>query len=492
MGVLRVKHNLFGLLKEKYNKIPIPAKASIWFVVCSILQKGISLITIPIFTRIMTTEQYGQYSTFISWYSIIIIFTSLNLYYGVYNNAMIKYKDHRDEYTSSMQGLTMLLTIIVYIVYLLFHRNINEFIDMTTLLVSLMFLKLLVAPSMEFWLVRNRFEYKYKMVVTITLAQTILGSVVGVIFVIISTDKSLARIASLVLIDSFFCIVIALLQYKRGKILYNKEYWKYAISFNLPLLPHYLSGIILNQGDRVMIGYFENASAVAFYSVAYNIAILINIIIQAINASMTPWMYGKLEERKTKDIRKVTNILCLVMLFVILMLIIFAPELLKIIASKEYGEAVYVIPPVAMSTFFTFMYNIFANVEFFYEEKKFVSIGSILAAISNVILNAIFIPIYGYYAAAYTTLICYIIYSLSHLFFSRITIKKNIGNTDIFDVKGILIFSVVGICMTICSSLLYKYNILRLICVFIIFIIIFIFRNNILSYINKIKKIKRS
>ena len=82
---------------------------------------------------------------------------------------------------------------------------------------------------------------------------------------------------------------------------------------------------------------------------------------------MTPWMYGKLEERKTKDIRKVTNILCLVMLFVILMLIIFAPELLKIIASKEYGEAVYVIPPVAMSTFFTFMYNIFANVEFFNE-----------------------------------------------------------------------------------------------------------------------------
>ena len=130
-----MKHNLFVLLKEKYNKIPIPAKASIWFVVCSILQKGISLITIPIFTRIMTTEQYGQYSTFISWYSIMIIFTSLNLYYGVYNNAMIKYKDHRDEYTSSMQGLTMLLTIIVYIVYLLFHRNINEFIDMTTLLV---------------------------------------------------------------------------------------------------------------------------------------------------------------------------------------------------------------------------------------------------------------------------------------------------------------------------------------------------------------------
>lgn len=120
------------------------------------------------------------------------------------------------------------------------------------------------------------------------------------------------------------------------------------------------------------------------------------------------------------------------MLVVISCLILFAPELLIIIASKEYREAVYVIPPVAMSTLFTFMYNIFANIEFFYEEKRFVSIGSIIAAIFNIILNAIFIPRYGYYAAAYTTLVCYIIYGFSHLWWCKIVTKKNLHQVELF------------------------------------------------------------
>ncbi len=44
---------------NRYRAIPIAAKASIWFIVCSVLQKCISMITLPIFTRLMSTEQYG-------------------------------------------------------------------------------------------------------------------------------------------------------------------------------------------------------------------------------------------------------------------------------------------------------------------------------------------------------------------------------------------------------------------------------------------------
>lgn len=289
---------------DKYNKIPVSVKASLWFVVCSILQKGISLITIPIFTRIMTTEQYGLYSTFISWYGVIIIFTSLNLYYGVFNNAMIKYEDRRNQYTSSMQGLTMVITIIAFGVYLLFRNLFNSILGMPTLFVCLMFVKLLVSPSMEFWFVRNRFEFKYKSITIITLLQSLIGSMIGVIAVILSENKALARIASLVVVDVVFCMIIAYVQYKRGKCFYQKEFWKYAVLFNLPLIPHYLSGTILNQGDRVMINSLVGASAVAFYSVAYNIGILINIIIQAINASLTPWIYGKLKSNELTEIKR--------------------------------------------------------------------------------------------------------------------------------------------------------------------------------------------
>ena len=61
----------------KYKNLPEAVKASLWFTICSILQKGISFITVPIFTRLLTTEQYGVVSIFYSWESIFIIFCTL-------------------------------------------------------------------------------------------------------------------------------------------------------------------------------------------------------------------------------------------------------------------------------------------------------------------------------------------------------------------------------------------------------------------------------
>ena len=57
-----------------------PVKAAFWFTVCSIINKCIQLITVPIFTRILTTTEYGQYSIFVSWQSILLIIATLNIY----------------------------------------------------------------------------------------------------------------------------------------------------------------------------------------------------------------------------------------------------------------------------------------------------------------------------------------------------------------------------------------------------------------------------
>ena len=69
-----------------YKKLPIPVRAVLWLTVCTFLQKGISVITIPIFTRVLTTEEYGQFSVFISWENICQLFTSLSLHTGVFNS----------------------------------------------------------------------------------------------------------------------------------------------------------------------------------------------------------------------------------------------------------------------------------------------------------------------------------------------------------------------------------------------------------------------
>ena len=82
-------------------------------------------------------------------------------------------------------------------------------------------------------------------------------------------------------------------------------------------------------------------------------------------------------------------------------------------------EAIWIIAPVSASVFFIFLYMVFANVEMYYGENKGISIISIVCSVLNIILNIIFIPIFGYFAAGWTTLICYMLLTLLHYILMR-------------------------------------------------------------------------
>ena len=86
---------MFNKIRNKYNKLPLPVKASLWFLICSFFQKGISVITTPIFTRLLSVEEYGKYGVFTSWENIINVFVSLNLCYGVYAQGLVKFDNDR-------------------------------------------------------------------------------------------------------------------------------------------------------------------------------------------------------------------------------------------------------------------------------------------------------------------------------------------------------------------------------------------------------------
>ena len=120
-----------------------------------------------------------------------------------------------------------------------------------------------------------------------------------------------------------------------------------------------------------------------------------------------------------------------------------APELLKLFATEEYYDAVYLVPVISLSSYFTFLFTLFANVEFFFEANKFITMASITGAVVNVILNYILMPIFGYYAAGYTTLFCYILFSLGHYIFMRIVCKKKIDGPLI---RYVLILTAILIC----------------------------------------------
>ena len=280
-------------------------------------------------------------------------------------------------------------------------------------------------------------------------------------------------------------IIFYLLAFFKNKKLYNKEYWTFALKFSLPLIPHYLSLIILNQSDKVMITSMCGASENGLYSLAYSAASLLLIFNSSFTQSLIPWCYKNMKNKNTTTMKKVINSICCIYVGIDLLFIIVAPEVIAILAGAKYVEAIYVIPPVAASMYLILLYNIYCIFEFYYEQTKSVMICSTVSAVLNIVLNYLFIPRYGYLAAGYTTLVCYLLNSVMHI----VVLKKLQSQHGILGVSIRCSFGV-GLLLIIVSigiTYLYQFSVLRWSIFIFIFIIVILKRNYFITLIKKIR-----
>ena len=113
--------NALSGLTRRFREASPAVKASMAYMVCTFLQKGVSLLTTPIFTRLLTTEQYGYYNVYNSWLAVIKIFSTLMLAGTVYMQAVVKFQHDRDRMTSAVAGLGTRTTLTVTLIYILFR-----------------------------------------------------------------------------------------------------------------------------------------------------------------------------------------------------------------------------------------------------------------------------------------------------------------------------------------------------------------------------------
>ena len=243
---------------------------------------------------------------------------------------MRDYKGQHDEYVSAIQGLITAITAFWLIVYFLGRSFWNDLLQMKTHIVILMFLQIIATASLSLWAARERFEFKYKKLVLITVANTFFRLSLPIIGVLLSVPERGAEVRIVMQAFSEICICGCLYVYnfKCGKLFYSSKIWKEAFLFNFPLLPHYLSIIILNHSDRIMISKMVGNSETALYSVAYSGVMALSILATSMNHSFAPWLYGKIERKSYKNIASVANFMFVGMAIVLVLLIELLDELL--------------------------------------------------------------------------------------------------------------------------------------------------------------------
>lgn len=429
-------------------------KSGVWYTASNVLVKGIGFITTPIFTRLLTQAEYGEFSNFVSWISIMSIIITLVLN-ATLMTAKYDYKEKLDTYVFSILALGT-LSVICWGVFLNCFHVVSEIVfDMHMKYINAMLLYIFGHMVIEVFQAREQYRYAYKSSATTALIVSVGSSLLSVLLVMMMQDKLAGRVIGYVLPVAVGGMGLVVYFGRKGKII-DFSCWWYALKICLPYIFHSLSMVILSSVDRIMIRDICGAEDTALYSLAGTCTAIITLFTTSMNNAFAPWMGERLHNSDYVSINGILKkyIGCFCGVSVAAMLV--TPEIVAILGGKEYISSVYVMPPLIMGCFCQFVYCIFVNVEQFNKKTMIMAIGSIVVAFANYILNLVFIPLYGYHAAAYTTMLSYFLLMLIHML-----IVFRMGLSAIANYKMVFGYILMMFCITFAVNCLFKYTVLR-------------------------------
>ena len=443
-------------------------KSGVWYTIANFIVKGATFLTTPIFTRLMSQSDVGLYANFNSWLSIFLIITTFDLYTSI-SVARFDFKKNINEYISSNLVFGTTITFAFFLIFLAFKDTFLSFFGLSFLELFIIFVYCSVYPAFQMFQLKCRIDYKYKASVFLSVISVLLSIALSLILVLTLSDKYTGRYIGYLLPQIIFCLVLYIYLLAKGKKLFSKKYWVYGFTISFPLIWHALAGNILTSSDRLMIKSICGETDTALYSVAYSCGILVQVLWISMNSAWSPWAMERFEAKEYTSVKKASIPYCLFFGFVVLILLLIAPELLYIMGGDNYMNAVDVIPPIAVSFIFNFVYGFYVDIELYSKKQIVVAINTVTAAILNIVLNLLLIPIFGYKIAAYTTLAGYMALFVLH-FISCCILKKAKWFSTTFN----LIFLSASLGLMIFSLILYRYNIIRYILILALFALLVI------------------
>ncbi len=464
-------------------------KATLAFGIASFAVSGINYITTPLFTRILSTSEYGVITVYNSWYEIVRVFATMTLIFpGILQVGLYEHKENRWKYLSSMAGLITIASSLLLIIFLCFRETISSALKLAPSLVVLMLLACIFQSATTLWTTKQRYEYNYKITVLVTIGSAVFAQLVAIAAVLLLRDKPGVNLPAVRLWGAgavnitVGAVLFAVIQAK-GKKPFDLPLWKATALVAAPLIPHYLSSVILHSTDKIMIRYMIGESAAGIYGLAATLSSLGVLFWRALSTTFSPFVNARLGERRFKEINDSVLPLITVVGLTCVIGALAAPEIIRLMAPKDYLTGIYVIPPVVVGIFLHSLYDVFSAVAFFHKKSARIMVASVTAAVVNIVLNYFCIKQFGFIAAGYTTMISNLLLSTMHY----INLRK-IEPEKIYDLRYILILG--GIVTAACMACNFLYPLvgwIRYVLIAAVLVLLFVMRKRVIKAINDMK-----
>lgn len=392
-----------------------------------VLLNGISFFTIPIFTRLLGTENYGIYTIYASYQALLVIVMGLQTQAIIAPTSIYYEGINRDKCFSNALTISLLSCLLWSFVIGIFITPITKFTSLSAVMIILMIVHSIGMVGTQWALFKFTYDKQAKTNFFYSIIISISGIILSLLFILVVLKNkkpylgyALGHAIPYVLAGVCFFIYFLI----KGKSFFSKKEWAFCLPLCLPIVFHGLSNTVLHQCDKVMIQKFSGDSAAGIYGFAVTFANVMNIILNALNTTWVPFYHDDIREDRKEELKKKTNnyvflYTCLTIGFIMAM-----PEVVKLFAGEDFWYSIKIIPILTVGIYFAYLYTFPVNFEFYHKKTKNIAVGTILACIVNVILNYFFIQQFDMIGAAVATLISYAALYIFHLLMAKFVIKQ--------------------------------------------------------------------
>lgn len=391
------------------------SKHTIIYGMGDVIIKAIAFLLIPLYTRHLTTMDYGELSLL----QAIEIALPIILSFG-FNSAILKVFHDYDTQVEKKEVISTALLFIFLIalpICLLLIHNASFFarligfksIDDATLYLQFIFISVffslfrLIALS-----VMRAYEqgilYSIINIVNFTLLVSL--NIYNVAFL---EKKILGIVQSSAMTSFLIFLLIAIVLFRRIKFSFSKQKLKELFNFGLPLVPGGLAAWTLTLADRYLLKFLSTSEQVGLYEIGYKFGMILNmLLIHPFRTAWLPFMFSIQKENRAKRIYSVvlTYYLCLAT-FIWLGISILAREVVILTTTEKFFPGYQAIPLIALANlFYGIYYTVDVGVLVRSKTGAYASITGI-GALLDIGLAFLLIPDYGIIGAAVAKVLSY-------------------------------------------------------------------------------------
>lgn len=395
-------------------------------ILSTVLLRGISIFTAPLFTRLLGDSGYGVTQIYNTWVAVIaIVFTFQTQ--GTLVNARVEYpEDKQKQYQSAVMTLSLLLFLACSAAVLMFLNPVSRLLKLHKLLIILMLVQAFGTFCVNFLNTRNVYEFKAGQNMVLSLGVTLTTLALSLIFVL-AMPKEInyyGRIGAIAGTYGLIGIPICIAVLRQGKTFVRWDYWKFCIALAIPAVFYNLSDLILGQSDKVMLQQMLGEGQLGRYAAALNFGGIMFTIFVALNNSWCPFFFEDMKQgSKEQVLAKSRNFL---ELFTVLAagFILLSKEVYQIYVPQEFWDSTLLIPVFVGSYYLNFLCTFPVNYEYYHKKTKVVAVVTISSSVLNIALNYILIRKIGMAGAAVATMLSHCIQLAMHHGYVRFLLKE--------------------------------------------------------------------